>query len=780
MPSIILCYNKIDYNICLITIKCSFIPLQNKNSFLRTLSLIWDTFLCGVRLWDRWSCKAVKRICKQTLKKKLAQLLAVDMLQLCQNIHTCKQVEFGCQLGWSMLHVNCRQKKKLIITLYVPIGLICKFVIKHYQFLPAIKAMRIIQEKWYFVGNLFLQITLETHVRLISKFVTRILNLRSSSYQDNSGKMVFGRKNILAHNFVNTVWNDLKICKKAFLIYSENHFKLWLWGMPILKVKALRIIQENGIFYLYFLARKMVFCRKLVFNYELNLESKMSFCRKNIFCSSFGSTGWIDLTIDNKEFEMYYEKNLKFWLWDMSSLEVQAMRIISYKQDLFWLKLLMEKFFFLLENFQICGNGKLLLEMALLSLGLKSSPVTLSRPCHIPAQDSLLHLKNPNLLLSRIAYSFKKNLGTQSHQDKTSVNLIDQYPSINTHLPSFQLLPILAFISQLPCLHSSLSIILLQYAFSLSHSIPNCGFDFQQFSRHLIRHSTTQPLLQVIKSFKMFKKSIIRGSYINKTVEKIFIMIKNILNSAIIRGISINQTVEKIFIIIKNIFKTVSHCHKYQYFIEQNKFEFFSEYIETRHAPRPKINPSSIVQGIHRNKFPTKYHFSWIILIALTSNLEQSNMHSPSYEQKYFCYKLPLLTVLLTTPLPYRSSHILFTYWCGFNYFTHPQAWLARLTDEPNLNHYLCTNQSHAGESSASFLFVSLASSSSISSSFISSCESCMHPSSSISSSSSSSSSGPIGSGKFSESSNPKFTSVGKESISPGICERGWCKLSIC
>ncbi|KNZ51994.1 hypothetical protein VP01_3736g1 [Puccinia sorghi] len=69
-------------------------------------------------------------------KKKLSQTPAVDMQKvprsfccyskisprfiessfgaqsMFQNIYICKQVEFGCQLSWSILHVNCRQHCK--------------------------------------------------------------------------------------------------------------------------------------------------------------------------------------------------------------------------------------------------------------------------------------------------------------------------------------------------------------------------------------------------------------------------------------------------------------------------------------------------------------------------------------------------------------------------------------------------------------------------------------------------------------------------------------------
>ncbi|KNZ59683.1 hypothetical protein VP01_1680g2 [Puccinia sorghi] len=69
-------------------------------------------------------------------KKKLAQLPAVDMWKvpgsfccyykhspqtaqwLCQNIYICKHVEFGWQLGWSMLHINYRQLSKFFFAVF--------------------------------------------------------------------------------------------------------------------------------------------------------------------------------------------------------------------------------------------------------------------------------------------------------------------------------------------------------------------------------------------------------------------------------------------------------------------------------------------------------------------------------------------------------------------------------------------------------------------------------------------------------------------------------------
>ncbi|KNZ62364.1 hypothetical protein VP01_127g2 [Puccinia sorghi] len=55
-----------------------------------------------------------------SLQSKLAQLPAVDMqlvflLQPFYKIYICKQVEFGWQLGWSMLHVNCSQLSKVFL-----------------------------------------------------------------------------------------------------------------------------------------------------------------------------------------------------------------------------------------------------------------------------------------------------------------------------------------------------------------------------------------------------------------------------------------------------------------------------------------------------------------------------------------------------------------------------------------------------------------------------------------------------------------------------------------
>ncbi|KNZ57405.1 hypothetical protein VP01_2169g3 [Puccinia sorghi] len=95
-----------------------------QGEFFQTLETI------KYHLWDR---EKVVMECYLQCKKKLTQLPAVDMQKvpgrfccysklsprviqpsfdaqlLCQTISICKQVEFGWQLGWSMLHVNCRK-----------------------------------------------------------------------------------------------------------------------------------------------------------------------------------------------------------------------------------------------------------------------------------------------------------------------------------------------------------------------------------------------------------------------------------------------------------------------------------------------------------------------------------------------------------------------------------------------------------------------------------------------------------------------------------------------
>ena len=50
---------------------------------------------------------------------KLGCTVTVHTAQwLCQKIYICKHVEFGWQLGWSMLNVNCRQLIKFLLQWY--------------------------------------------------------------------------------------------------------------------------------------------------------------------------------------------------------------------------------------------------------------------------------------------------------------------------------------------------------------------------------------------------------------------------------------------------------------------------------------------------------------------------------------------------------------------------------------------------------------------------------------------------------------------------------------
>ncbi|KNZ58395.1 hypothetical protein VP01_1937g2 [Puccinia sorghi] len=109
---------------------------HNKQQSPHTLNHMY-MYMCMQHMTHAGPCTA-KKTCSYSLQLtcRKSQEASVTAQKLCQNKYICKHAEFGWQLGWSMLHVNCRHG-------FFPI-LVCLWLCTHH----------LIQDLHYFTHDL--------------------------------------------------------------------------------------------------------------------------------------------------------------------------------------------------------------------------------------------------------------------------------------------------------------------------------------------------------------------------------------------------------------------------------------------------------------------------------------------------------------------------------------------------------------------------------------------------------------------------------------------------